>query len=106
MTSDSDRITFKDNEAAQQYEVYVDGKLAGHAEYRPLSDARLLPHTEVDEQYGGQGIGSRLVKFVLDDLRERGLNAVPTCPFVADYIRKHPKYLELVQPEQRRTLGL
>ncbi|MDV6373459.1 GNAT family N-acetyltransferase [Deinococcus arenicola] len=91
------KITLKDNEAAQQYELYVDGQLAGHAEYRPLPDARELPHTEIDGQYEGQGLGSKLVQFALDDLRGRGLNAVPTCPFVADYISKHPEYQDLVQ---------
>ncbi|OLV18546.1 GNAT family N-acetyltransferase [Deinococcus marmoris] len=97
MTSDSGNITFKDNEGAQQYEVYVDGQLAGHAAYRPLDDARELPHTELKDQYEGQGLGSRLVQFALDDLRKRGLNVVPTCPFVAGYISKHPEYQDLMQ---------
>ena len=88
MTSETGEATFKDNEARQQYEVYVDGMLAGH------------------DQYEGMGLGSRLVQFALDDLRARNLNAVPTCPFVAAYIRRHPEYLELVKPEQRRALGL
>lgn len=96
-TSGPGEITFKDNAAAQQYELYVDGRQAGHAEYRPLPGARELPHTELDDQYGGQGLGSRLVQFALDDLRERGLKVIPTCPFVADYIGKHPEYQDLVQ---------
>ena len=106
MTSEPGEVKFRENEAKQQYEVYVNGQLVGHAQYRPLPEARLLPHTELDEQYEGQGLGSRLVQFALDDLRERGLNAVPTCPFVTSYIRKHPEYLGLVKPEQRRPLGL
>lgn len=106
MTSDSDNITLKDNGAAQRYEIYVDGQLAGHAEYRPLSGARMLPHTEIDGRYENQGLGSRLIRYALDDVRERGLNAVPTCPFVSAYIRKHPEYLDLVKPEQRGALNL
>jgi predicted GNAT family acetyltransferase len=27
----------------------------------------------------------------LDDLRERGLRAVPYCPFVREYLRRHPE---------------
>jgi predicted GNAT family acetyltransferase len=27
----------------------------------------------------------------LDDLRERGLRAVPSCPFVREYLRQHPE---------------
>ncbi|CAM3408954.1 N-acetyltransferase domain-containing protein [Deinococcus saxicola] len=97
MTSDSQKITFRDNEAAQQYEIHMNGELAGHAEYRPLEKARELPHTELKDQFEGQGLGSRLVQFALDDLRARGLKVVPTCPFVADYIGKHPEYQDLVQ---------
>lgn len=100
MTNELGETTFRDNGAGQQYEVYVDGRLAGHAEYLPLPDARVLPHTEVDGQYGGQGLGSRLVQFALDDLRRRGLGVVPSCPFVADYIRKHPEYQDLVKLDQ------
>lgn len=88
MTSPAGEVTFKANAAAQQHEVYVDGQLAGHAEYRPLEHGRKLPHNE------------------LDDLRTRGLNAVPTGPFVADSIRQHPTCLKLRPPEQRRALGL
>lgn len=99
-------VSFKDNAAEQQYEVYVDGQLAGHAAYRPLDGSRELPHTEIDGRYEGQGLGSRLVGFALDDLRSRDLNVVPTCPFVAAYIREHPGYQELVPPEQRQALGL
>ncbi|QFP77071.1 GNAT family N-acetyltransferase [Deinococcus sp. AJ005] len=97
MTSNSGKITLRDNEAAQQYEVYVDGELVGYAGYRPLENARELPHTEMNSQYMGQGLGSKLVQFALDDLRKRGLNVVPTCPFIADYIGKHPEYQDLVQ---------
>ena len=102
MTKDPGQITVKENEERQRYEIYV----AGHTEYRPVGHARLLPHTEINERYEGQGLGSQLIQFALDDLRTRGLNAVPTCPFVVAFIRKHPDYLELVQPGQRRALGL
>ena len=40
----------------------------------------VLVHTDIDPAYEGQGLGSVLVKGALDDLRERGLRAVPLCP--------------------------
>ncbi len=106
MTSDGGEITVRDNEDAQRYEILVGTEVAGYAEYRPLSGARMLPHTQIEERYEGQGLGSRLIRYALDDLRSRGLSAVPTCPFVAAYIREHPKYLDLVPPGQRAALGL
>jgi len=41
-------------------------------------------------------MGSRLVKAALDDVRQRGERVVPQCAFVADYIRRHPAYADLV----------
>ena len=42
------------------------------------------------------GLGSRLVQRALDDLRARGLALVPLCPFVADFVGRHPEYADLV----------
>jgi uncharacterized protein len=36
----------------------------------------------------------------LDDIRSRGLQVVPLCPFVAAYIRRHPEYEDLVTRER------
>jgi len=37
-----------------------------------------------------------LARGALDSARERGLAVVPSCPFVASYITKHPEYADLV----------
>jgi len=82
-------VHVSDNAELNRYEVFVDGTLAGFAQYR-LRDGRItMFHTEVEPAYGGQGVGSRLVKVALDDVRDRGLKVVPTCPFVAAYARDH-----------------
>jgi predicted GNAT family acetyltransferase len=47
----------------------------------------------------GRGLGSRLVAGALDDIRARGLRAVPLCPFAAAYARRHPEYADLVVPD-------
>ena len=51
----------------------------------------------------GKGLGSRLIAFALDEVRRQGLQAIPVCPFVAAYIRKHPQYLDLVAQSSRRA---
>jgi uncharacterized protein len=57
-------------------------------------------------QFEGQGLGSRLAAFALDDVRGRGLAAVPVCPFIAGYIRKHGEYRDLVTETHRRAYGI
>jgi predicted GNAT family acetyltransferase len=84
-----------------RYEAHVDGALAGWAEYRDHGDERTFTHTEVTLE--GRGVGGALARAALDDVRARGLRAVPMCPFIAAWIRRHPEVADLV-PEGRRHL--
>lgn len=89
-------MTVRDNPELQRYEAIVDGELAGSIFYRELDDALILVHTEVEEAFEGQGIGSRLVAATLDDIRARGLQMRPFCPFVRAYLERHPEYDDLI----------
>lgn len=89
-------LEIHDNPAELRFEAHLDGELAGFIEYEPVEDRLVLIHTEVLPDFEGQGVGSRLVTWTLDDVRSRGLNIVPQCPFVAAYIRRHPEYRDLV----------
>jgi predicted GNAT family acetyltransferase len=90
-----DTITVADNEAARQFEAQVDGQLA-RLVYERTPDRIALIHTEVADALEGRGIGSRLVRFALDDARARRLRVVPRCPFVRAFIERRPEYRELV----------
>lgn len=96
-------ITLADNPGGHRFELHVDGKLAARAEYNLLKDALMFTHTEVEPAYEGQGLGSKLAVFALDEVRKRGLHAIPMCQFIAGYIRRHPEYLDLVTEESRRA---
>ena len=75
-----------------RYELRVDGRLEGWADARPAGDGRvLLPHAEVNPALGGRGLGSKLAQAVFEDLRARGIEAVPTCPFMAAHLERHPE---------------
>ena len=85
----------RNNEAANQYELEVEGRLA-LAAYR-LQDGRItFTHTEVPDELEGRGIGSKLVGAALEDARAQGLKVVPACPFVKRYIEKHPELKDLL----------
>lgn len=85
-----------DNPDARRYEAFVDGELAGFLLYEPGPRRVVLVHTEVDPAFEGHGVGGRLARFALDDLRSRGVTAVPRCPFVAAFVRRHPEYRDVV----------
>jgi predicted GNAT family acetyltransferase len=83
------------NEALGQYELTVDGHTALTA-YKVRPDHLTFYHTEVPEALEGRGIGKRLIKCALADVRRRGLKVVPTCTFVRHYIETHPEERDLL----------
>jgi predicted GNAT family acetyltransferase len=85
----------------RRYELRVDGELAGWAEYLPAGDSVIVAHTEIAEEREGQGLGSVLIRDTLDQIRASGKTVIPTCPFTAAYIRRHPEYVDLVAPSLR-----
>src|SRR5690606_30401333 len=89
-----------------RFEVLVDGKLAGFTEYFDKGELRTFPHTEVDEAYSGQGLGSRVIREGLDATRAAGLKVRPVCSAVAGFIGKHPEYVDLVPDEFRADADL
>ena len=90
------------NEPEHRYEARVDGELAGFAVFRMRGDRIVFTHTEVDDRFEGQGVGSKLARYALDDVRDRGsLRVVPQCPFIRSWIEKHPEYADLVSGEER-----
>lgn len=96
-------IQLADNAERHRFELRSGGEVAAFSEYNAIKGALLFTHTEVLPAHEGSGYGSKLVAFALDEVRRRGLHAIPACPFVAAYIRKHPEYLDLVTEESRRA---
>jgi uncharacterized protein len=86
------------NKAANRYEARVQDELAV-LEYHSSANVIILNHTEVPQQLEGKGVGSFLIKHVLDEARANQYSVVPMCPFVAVYIRRHQEYRDLV-PER------
>jgi len=95
------------NNELSRFEIYLDGELAGFAEFKLRDGKMALPHTEIDPKFGGQGLGSALIQYVLDDAAIKKLLVAPYCPFVSKYIGKNPdKYLFLVPEADRAKFGL
>jgi predicted GNAT family acetyltransferase len=84
----------RDNTERRRFELATDGHIA-FSEYRRDGGVLTVMHTEVPPALNGKGIGSALVRGLLDIARAQGLKVVPKCPFVAGYIDKHPEYADL-----------
>ena len=80
-----------------RYVIHVDGDLAGSVYYRLADGVVEFTHTEVDDRFEGQGVGSALARAALDDVRRDGSRrVVPSCPFIAAWIDRHPDYQGLL----------
>ena len=99
-------VEVRDNPDEQRYEARVDGNLAGFSDYRARSSLIAFIHTEVDQAFEGQGVGSTLVREALEDARQRGLEVLPFCPFVNSFLGDHSEYLDLVPESRREAFGL
>lgn len=76
---------------AQRFETTTDGHTA-HASYVMHGNILRFMHTLVPPQLSGRGIGSALVKHVLDYAAQHGHTVDPQCSFVKVYIDRHPAY--------------
>lgn len=86
------------NTAEKRYEFDIDGDKA-IVEYSLQPGVMILSHTYVPQKHEGKGIGSELIRAVLEDIKEQGLQIVPQCQFIAQYIYRHPEWEELVLKE-------
>ena len=87
---------FRDNTAASRFELTAGEGLAFLTYRDSPRGHRVLIHTEVPSELQGQGIGSRLVKAVLEDARAHQRPIVPSCEFVKDYLQRHPEYADVI----------
>ena len=84
----------RQNTDRNRFEMDVDGGVA-IAVYRASPGVLTFTHTETPAHLRGRGIGSELMRRVLNDVRAQGLKVVGACPFVADYLHTHPEFADL-----------
>ena len=86
-------VVVTDHPGQSRYEARVGDTLAGFAQYQLTSELIVFTHTEVDDAFEGQGVGSALVQQALDHVRaERQPHQVlPLCPFVKRVDQPSPR---------------
>jgi predicted GNAT family acetyltransferase len=90
----------------ERFVIRVGGRRAGFTEYRRSPGAYAFTHTEIDPEFEGRGLGGALIQAALAQARAEGAAVLPFCPFVRDYIKRHPAELDLVPPERRAEFEL
>lgn len=99
LEQEAPRTETRDNPELHRFEIRAGEDLAGFAAYRRRGDRLIFTHTEVDDAYSGQGVGSELARGALDTVRKRKEKLVALCPFIAAFLEQNPEYGDLVDAE-------
>lgn len=91
-------MTVVDNTLEHRFEIATKGDLA-YLSYKRGEGRLVLDHTLVPAALRRRGIGGRLVEAALQVAVADGLVVVPQCPFVRDWLAKHPEVAEQVRIE-------
>jgi uncharacterized protein len=91
--------TVFNNEQQQQFQVKAVGETA-FLEYRFYEGNLILMHTEVPDILAGKGVGSSLASYALNYARTHHLPVKVYCPFILEYLKKHPGEMDIVVNKQ------
>ena len=89
-------VVVRNERERNRYEAHVGREVAGFADYHRQPGLVTVLHTEIAPQFEGQGVGSALVREMLDDIRRSEARVLAVCPFVKAYLQRHPEYADLV----------
>ena len=83
-------LEVRDVPAQSRFELVDDGVVIGIADYSVRDGVAVMPHTVIDHDRRGQGLGDVLVAAAVAELARRGLRIDAQCWFVFDYLNRNP----------------
>lgn len=96
MTTDKTGAETAVNQEADRFTICVDGQPVGFAEFADRNGQRVFFHTEVDDEFGGRGLGMIVVGEAVAATKDAGRRVVPVCELVAGYLKKHSELRDIV----------
>jgi uncharacterized protein len=102
----ADEPEIVDDKEQSRYEALRGGETVAIADYVKSPDSVSFTHTETFAGHKGQGVAGKLIDRALRDAREEGLEVMPFCSYVSDYIGRNPEFLDLVPAARRAEFGL
>jgi uncharacterized protein len=86
------------NEQAHRYELWLEDKRIGLADYDFMPGERHFVHTEIDPSFQNKGYAADLMREALADVRENSKDkVVPVCSYVVMYMKRHPATHDLLK---------
>ena len=83
----------KENNASRAY----DGdRQIGECHFTLLEGRWVISRTDVDLGYEGQGIGKKLVHYVVENARAKNIKIFPMCPYAKKVMLENPDYSDVL----------
>jgi uncharacterized protein len=95
MKEEYTKLELEKNEAANRFEMNVNGKIAV-IEYKQYPGKIALLHTEVPPELEGKGAATAIIEKTLAWIDENELQLIPLCPLVVAYIKRHPEWKRII----------
>jgi hypothetical protein len=96
-TADGRPMDISRDTEGRRFRASVAGEVVAEAEFLLTPELMVFTHTEVDPSFEGQGVGSALIRWALEDARSSGYAVLPSCPFVRAFVGRHvDEYADLV----------
>ncbi len=92
MGEESKSVAVVNNSGRHRFEAQAGGETA-FLEYRLSPPSITLLHTEVPAALRGHGAGGALARAAIEYARHEGLRVTIECPFVGEYVKRHPDLL-------------
>lgn len=92
-------VEVRDNPESRTYEAWEGGSCVGSLVYEVEGPRIVLTHTWVEPSHREKGVATALTRGALDDLRAKGRKITVYCTFVADFIKEHAEYADLIDPD-------
>ncbi|GAA2040132.1 GNAT family N-acetyltransferase [Terrabacter terrae] len=97
-TDSPDSVQVVDNPEQGRFELRDGDDVIGVAAYAVVPgggadqpERVVFFHTEVRPEYEGQGLAGRLASHALDRTVESGRSIVALCPYIKEYVERHPE---------------
>lgn len=91
------KLHVEHNPEKHQFFTVIENKL-GTLDYDVSKESNILDYksTFVPEELRGRQIGGELVRVALEYAKNHHFKVIPSCPFVKQYINRHPEYQSIV----------
>jgi len=92
--------TVHDNPADSEFDMYIDGEIAGWVRYRVEGHEIWMLYTGISRGFHDRGLAEPLIQTALDQAHRRRIGVLPFCPLVRQYMKAHPQYLGLIPADR------